>query len=122
MSKITVTIPHKDEIQKTYESYNGVLTEIKDNIEAKLKSSIKLASMPTYKSRIKSFNSYYRKVLRLKAEEVACRGKLVALTDMMGIRIICAFIEDLHNVEEQVKDLFENGVCRENISYGLASF
>lgn len=107
MSKITVTIPHKDEIQKTYESYNGVLTEIKDNIEAKLKSSIKLASMPTYKSRVKSFNSYYRKVLRLKAEEVACRGKLVALTDMMGIRIICAFIEDLHNVEQQVKDLFD---------------
>jgi ppGpp synthetase/RelA/SpoT-type nucleotidyltranferase len=106
MSKITVSIPHKDEIKKTYESYNVVLTEILQKVEAKLKKTIKLASMPTYKSRIKSFNSYYRKVLRLKAEEVSNRGKLVELTDMMGIRVICAFLEDLHDVEQQVRDNF----------------
>lgn len=106
MSKITVSIPHKDEIKATYESYNIVLSEILQKVESKLKKTIKLSSMPTYKSRIKSFNSYYRKVLRLKAEEVSNRGKLVELTDMMGIRIICAFIEDLHDVEQQVRDNF----------------
>lgn len=106
MSKITVSIPHKDEIKKIYESYNPVLSQIMQNIELKLKKIIKLSSMPVYKSRIKSFNSYYRKVLRLKADQVANRGKLVELTDMMGIRIICAFIEDLHEVEKQVRDNF----------------
>ena len=54
MSKITFSIPHKDEIKKIYESYNPVLSEIMQKIEAKLKKTIKLASMPTYKSRIKS--------------------------------------------------------------------
>ena len=106
MSKITVSIPHKNEIKEIYESYNTVLSSIMQKIEAKLKSTIKLASMPTYKSRIKSFNSYYRKVLRLKAEEVARRGQLVELTDMMGIRIICAFMEDLKEVERQVRESF----------------
>lgn len=106
MSKITVSIPHKNEIKEIYESYNAVLSSIMQKIEAKLKSTIKLASMPTYKSRIKSFNSYYRKVLRLKAEEVARRGQLVELTDMMGIRIICAFMEDLKEVERQVRESF----------------
>ncbi len=106
MSKITVSIPHKNEIKEIYESYNAVLSSIMQKIEAKLKSTIKLASMPTYKSRIKSFNSYYRKVLRLKAEEVAHRGQLVELTDMMGIRIICAFMEDLKEVERQVRESF----------------
>ncbi|MCR5172654.1 MAG: tetratricopeptide repeat protein [Treponema sp.] len=106
MSKITVSIPHKNEIKDIYESYNTVLSSIMQKIEAKLKSTIKLASMPTYKSRIKSFNSYYRKVLRLKAEEVARRGQLVELTDMMGIRIICAFMEDLKEVERQVRESF----------------
>ena len=106
MSKITVSIPHKNEIKEIYESYNTVLSSIMQKIEAKLKSTIKLASMPTYKSRIKSFNSYYRKVLRLKAEEVAHRGQLVELTDMMGIRIICAFMEDLKEVERQVRESF----------------
>ncbi len=107
MSKISVSIPHKDEIKQVYESYTPVLNEIMQKVEAKLKREIRLASMPTYKSRIKSFNSYYRKVLRLKAEEVAYRGKLVKLTDMMGIRIICAFIEDIRDVEQQVKDCFD---------------
>ena len=106
MSKITVSIPHKNEIRETYSAYTPILSEIMEKVEAKLKATIKLASMPTYKSRIKSFNSYYRKVLRLKAEEVAMRGKLVELTDMMGIRIICAFMEDLHDVEMQVRDNF----------------
>ena len=106
MSKITFSIPHKDEIKKIYESYNPVLSEIMQKIEAKLKKTIKLASMPTYKSRIKSFNSYYRKILRLKADEFSSRGKLVELTDMIGIRIICAFIEDLHEVEQQVRKNF----------------
>lgn len=106
MSKITISIPHKDEIRKIYESYNPVLLEIMQKIEEKLKKTIKLASTPTYKSRIKSFNSYYRKILRLKAEEFSMRGKLVELTDMMGIRIVCAFIEDLHNVEQQIRKNF----------------
>ena len=106
MSQINISIPHKNEIKDIYESYNQVLGDIMKNIEDKLKKTIKLPSMPTYKSRIKSFNSYYRKVLRLKAEEAACRGKLVSLTDMMGIRVICAFLEDLSVVEQQVKDNF----------------
>ena len=106
MSKITFSIPHKDEIKKIYNSYEPVLNQIMQKIEAKLKNSIKLASMPTYKSRIKSFNSYYRKILRLKADEFACRGKLVELTDMMGIRIVCAFLEDLQNVEQQIRKNF----------------
>ena len=45
MSKITLSIPHKDEIKKTYESYTPVLSEIMQKIEAKLKKTIKLASM-----------------------------------------------------------------------------
>lgn len=106
MSQITVSIPHKNEIQQIYESYTQTLSIIMKNVEEKLKNTIKLASMPTYKSRIKSFNSYYRKILRLKADELSCRGKLVALTDMMGIRIICAFMEDLQEVERQVKENF----------------
>lgn len=106
MSKITISIPHKEEIRKIYESYNPPLQKIMQKIEEKLKKTIKLTSTPTYKSRIKSFNSYYRKILRLKAEEFSMRGKLVELTDMMGIRIVCAFIEDLHNVEQQIRKNF----------------
>lgn len=106
MGKITLSVPHKDEIKRTYESYVPVLTAIMQKVEEKLKSTLCLSSAPTYKSRVKSFSSYYRKVLRLKADEVSARGKLVALTDMMGIRVICAFLEDLKEVEQQIRNNF----------------
>lgn len=102
-----MSFPRKNEIKETYESYRLVFSSIMSNVENKLRKTIKLASMPTYKSRVKSFNSYYRKVLRLKADEAQQRGSLVALTDMMGIRVICAFLEDLSEVERQVKEVFD---------------
>ncbi len=99
-------LPKKKEIQERYASYEPVFTEILGNVEAKLKETIHLASMPTYKTRIKSFNSYYKKILRQKAEEASVSENLVTLTDMIGIRVICAFLEDLEEVEKQVRNSF----------------
>ena len=96
--------PQKDRIQQVYDSYRPFLTHIMTKIESSLKNTISLASMPTYKSRIKTFKSYYRKVLRLKTAEAEVSQKLVTLTDMMGIRVICAFLEDLPEVVRQVKE------------------
>ncbi len=100
-------MPKKNKIKETYQSYVPLLTQIMSCIESKLKLTLQLNSRPTYKSRIKSFNSYYRKVLRLKAEEAEVSKSLVPLTDMMGIRVICAFLEDLHEIEEQIKVHFD---------------
>ncbi|WP_294430858.1 (p)ppGpp synthetase [uncultured Treponema sp.] len=105
MENFVNSLPSKNNIKATYESYKPVLSEIMSKIEDKLKKTIKLSSNPTYKSRVKSFNSYYRKVLRLKSEE-AEKNSFVELTDMMGIRVICAFLEDLSEVEQQIKNNF----------------
>ena len=99
-------LPNKREIQQRYSSYEAVFTEILGKVENKLKQTIHLASMPTYKTRIKSFNSYYKKILRQKAEEASVSDSLVTLTDMIGIRVICAFLEDMEVVEKQVKSAF----------------
>ena len=96
----------KCDVQKVYESYEPLLNEILANVDKKLKNEIKLASMPTYKSRIKSFPSYYKKILRQKPKEASESHSLVTLTDMIGIRVICAFLEDLDSVERQISALF----------------
>lgn len=100
-------IPAKNNIQKIYQNYCPVFQEIMDNIKAKIQSNLKLSSQPTYKSRIKSFNSYYKKVLRQRREEAIKSKNLVCLTDMMGIRIICTFLEDISEVQNQIKNLFD---------------
>ncbi len=100
-------IPEKEKINKLYTSYIPLLKEILSNIEENLKATIHLSSMPTYKSRIKSFNSYYKKILRQKPDQTEQTEKLVTLTDLMGIRVICAFLEDLSEVEQQVKSAYD---------------
>ena len=64
-------------------------------------------AQPTYKSRVKSFNSYYKKVLRLKSHQINSENKMIYLTDMMGIRLICAFLEDINIAIEQIKNIFD---------------
>lgn len=100
-------IPEKEKINELYTSYIPLLKEILTNIEENLKSTIHLSSMPTYKSRIKSFNSYYKKILRQKPDQTEQTEKLVTLTDLIGIRVICAFLEDLSEVEQQVKSAYD---------------
>lgn len=105
--KLNLELPKKNYISEIYLSYKDVFQEILSAIELKLKSTLKLVSMPTFKTRIKSFNSYYKKVLRQKAQEVGESRKLVCLTDMIGIRVICAFLEDLNEVMNQIKQNFD---------------
>ena len=109
MKKVTkdFELPKKNEIQATYKSYEPVFMEILGYIETKLKSTIKISSVPTFKARIKSFQSYYKKILRQKPKESAESSSLVTLTDMMGIRVICPFLEDLDIVEQQLVTFFE---------------
>ena len=107
MSEKNFTLPNKLEIEKRYESYRPAFNEILDKIENLLKQKINLPSNPTYKARIKSFPSYYKKILRQKAKESSESIELVTLTDMIGIRVICAFVEDLALVEKQVVESFD---------------
>ena len=99
-------LPAKNEIKQVYESYNAYLTEILSNITNVLSVALKLSSRPTFKKRVKSFNSYYKKVLRLKPGEASGSKELVPLTDMMGIRVICAFLEDINLAIDQIGALF----------------
>ena len=99
--------PKKQQIQEIYDTYHPVFAEIMERIEGRLRQTIRLSSLPTYKSRIKSFKSYYRKVLRQKSSEAETSKTLVTLTDMMGIRVICAFLEDIQLAVEQIKQHFD---------------
>lgn len=100
------TLPLKERYKNLYLSYSHIFSLILNGIEKELKQKIQLASLPTYKSRIKSFPSYYKKVLRQKQDQLGDGTKIVPLTDMIGIRVICAFLEDLAEVEKQICSIF----------------
>ncbi|MFC1601078.1 tetratricopeptide repeat protein [Candidatus Sumerlaeota bacterium] len=49
------------------------------------------------KHRVKSFDSYFDKLLRAQTH-----GVTPEITDMMGIRVICPFLEDIEHVERVI--------------------
>lgn len=103
----TIKVPGKQAIKENYEKYRILFSAVLKNIQAKIENDISLNPKPVYKSRIKSFDSYYSKLLRLKPKEASEKEDLVALTDMMGIRVVCAFLEDITTVEHQIKKKYE---------------
>lgn len=97
--------PNKQELKQNYESYRESFTFVLQEMEKYLKSNLSMGSMPTVKSRIKHFDSYYKKLLRVKPK-IEAGEKLPVLTDLLGLRIICPFLEDLQMVESQIISLF----------------
>lgn len=97
----------KEQLQNLYEGYYPIFLSILNNIQGMLESDIVLNPRPVLKSRIKSFKSYYQKLLRLKPDKLFSSKKLVCLTDMIGVRVVCAFLEDVADVEKQLSQKYK---------------
>jgi len=99
-----IPTPEKNNLQKEYGSYldirNSIVNDLKvltDNVLTPLDSN------PVVSGRTKNFTSFFSKYIRfLKAGE-----KNPRITDLLGVRVICPFIEDLQAAEELIKKYFE---------------
>jgi putative GTP pyrophosphokinase len=96
--------PNKDILQQVFEAGREsrylTIRDIEHRVGQALTS---LHSHPTLKVRLKKFDSYYRKYVRLLRAGIAAPN----ITDLMGIRIVCPFIEDLETAESLIKEHFE---------------
>jgi putative GTP pyrophosphokinase len=96
--------PRKEIFRRAFESNakarHLVAKELEDLLEQTLSS---LAPLPTIKVRTKRFASFYKKYL------AALRSGIVKphITDLIGVRIVCPFIEDLSLAEKLIKKYFE---------------
>ena len=88
-------IQEEYEINKKY--YETVLNDLQQRIKLDL-NQIEVVS--TIKGRVKSFGSYYKKVLRLQKQFE--KQKELLIYDVLGLRIICPFINDLKTVENLI--------------------
>lgn len=60
----------------------------------------------TYKTRVKSFSSYFNKKLKFFRQSKLSKLPPLPITDVMAIRIICPFIGDLIHVESSIAKCF----------------
>ncbi len=61
---------------------------------------------PSIKGRIKSFDSYYKKYIRLLKQARLSGRPPLAINDLIGLRIVCPFLGDLAVVERAIGKSF----------------
>ena len=93
--------------QSSFRQEYGELLPLRTHVVRELEKVIEkamasLPSVPRVTGRVKSFDSYLRKYLRHLKERVAP----TEITDLIGIRIICSFLEDLTRVEKLLREKF----------------
>lgn len=94
----TVWIPDKQALQKQYADYSAHFAVLLKRLEDHLRSIIKVSALPSYKTRVKSFDSYYAKLLKFPPADPSIDFPVT--TDLIGIRIICPFLQNLDEVEQ----------------------
>ena len=97
------SFPEKNQIQSDYEKYTEVrfliVNDLKEQVENLLTA---IDSSPVISGRIKNFSSYFSKYLKLLKTGI----KNPKITDLLGVRVICPFIEDLQASEKLINSNF----------------
>ena len=125
MSFNTVWIPDKNQLKKHYNEYHPHFTVLLKRLEDHLRSIVKVSALPAYKTRVKSFDSYYEKLLKFPPADPAIQFPLV--TDLIGIRIVCPFLQNLSEVENilvknfTVREVERKGAGRTFCEFGYES-
>ncbi|MFQ3547951.1 MAG: tetratricopeptide repeat protein [Termitinemataceae bacterium] len=91
------------EFDRTYHNRVLVVEDLKDVIAEVVRD---LRPRPTVKGRAKSFQSYYKKYIRLLQQQTD-KTKKPVINDLIGFRIVCTFIEDLSSVETTLGNTFK---------------
>lgn len=97
MSSNTLWMPDKQQLKKLYDGYHAHFTVLLKRLEDHLRSTVKVSALLAYKARVKTFVSYYEKLLKYPPCDSAIEFPVV--TDLIGIRIICPFLQNLTEVE-----------------------
>jgi len=101
----TVALPDQNTLRKEYEKLLSELTSIGQDLELCIKEAISVMSpVPAVKGRVKSFESYFKKYIRLLKSGLG--GGSPQISDLIGVRIICLFPEDLCVVEKLIHEKF----------------
>ena len=101
-----IIFPDRSSLRQEYDEFLFARSLAAQELERRLEDAIlPLSSVPSVKSRIKSFDSYFRKYIRILKNSPSENSPKI--TDVIGVRIICPFLEDLAAVEELLKTKFK---------------
>ncbi|HLZ19220.1 MAG TPA: tetratricopeptide repeat protein [Smithellaceae bacterium] len=106
--QLTFILPEEFErgkLKAIYEELYPVYDEILNSVCREVRNILEThGRFPTIKYRIKRFDAYFDKLLKMSRRDQV--GPVAAITDILGLRIICPFLEDLEVIENLIKSHF----------------
>ncbi|MDR2577636.1 MAG: tetratricopeptide repeat protein [Chitinispirillales bacterium] len=98
--------PDRQQLQERYAHVLPSYISALEMFQARLRAEVcEIDVHFTIKYRVKTFASYYAKLLKRKAGE-RHTGEAIPIHDVLGTRIVCPFLEDVGAVEECLRNAF----------------
>jgi len=95
----------RDKLKNIYEELSPAYEQLLHSVYLKVRDILDTHGIfPTINYRVKRFEAYYDKLIKMSR-----LGKNIgstAITDILGLRIICPFLEDLEAIESLIKTNF----------------
>ena len=98
-----VSLSYRRLIETRYHRTEESLHQILDALAREIQQILEREGLHvTVRARLKSFESYYRKLIG-KLQETRISGGNMKVNDLLGIRVICPFQGDLRNAESALR-------------------
>lgn len=96
----------RDELKQVYDERRTASEEALYGLQKEVRALLeKHGYTPTIKYRVKRFNNYFEKLQKVRKGEKG--GDTGLITDLLGLRIVCPFLEDLDTIEKLLTERFE---------------
>ncbi|MFA7565813.1 MAG: tetratricopeptide repeat protein [Alkalispirochaeta sp.] len=106
MYRIKFPIPSRRDLEIEYEQQAVILEKALHEMHRRMRRLLKNDELtPNIKYRVKSFDSFYEKLLR-RARSHEEEGE-IRITDILGLRVVCPFMEGLDEIERTIRSTFE---------------
>lgn len=100
-----MSLPNRKTLEAQYEADRLVHEQVLEELVQRFRPWLGDAGIhPGIKVRVKSFSSWFEKVLKKIRHGIA--PDQVRIHDVLGMRIICPFLEDLKKIEDIVREHF----------------
>ncbi len=99
---MTIKIPDKTVFEREYINMQQIYNDLLDDFSKKMRKDLNSAFLHyNLKFRVKSFESYYKKYIKKYRESKSKQD--IEIDDILAMRVICFFLEDIKEVEEVLK-------------------
>lgn len=102
---VPLPLPPRPELEDRYREHVDTYDKLLFQVQRLVKQSLKQCGLrATVKYRVKSFSSLYSKLLKTSRTQVSHDSVLI--TDLLALRIVCPFLEDVALAERCVRAQF----------------